>query len=90
MSNAEKPKIPVGTIKVGQYMAESSHLTRTPQKPTAPGLFGYHKSRDAKAYVVDAELKNGTLIVDNKNADRCRGPVANIEGEWAGPSLPPK
>ncbi len=74
MINAEEPKIPVGTT----------------QKPTAPGLYGYRKSRDAKAYVVDAELKDGTLTVDNQSADRCRGPITTIEGEWAGPLLPPK
>ena len=90
MSNAEKPKIPVGIIKSGQYLEEPSHLRWTTHQPTAPGLYGYRKSRDAKAYIVDVELKNGTLTVDNKYADRCRGPVVTIEGEWAGPLLPPK
>jgi hypothetical protein len=80
----------VGTVKAGQYLEEPSLLTWTTQKPTAPGLYGYRKSRDAKAYVVDVELKNSTLTVDNKHANRCRGPVETIEGEWAGPLLPPK
>lgn len=91
MSKAEEPKIPVGmTIKAGQYLVEPALLIWTTQKPTAPGLYGYRKSRDAKAYVLDVELKNGVPTVDNKYADHCRGAVATIEGEWAGPLLPPK
>jgi hypothetical protein len=92
MCNAEEGKIPTAgiTMKPGQYLEEPALLTWTTQKPTAPGLYGYRKSRDGKAYVVDVELENGTLKVDNKNADHCRGAVATIEGEWAGPLLPPK
>jgi hypothetical protein len=92
MCNAEEGKIPTAgiTMKPGQYLEEPALLTWTTQKPTAPGLYGYRKSRDGMAYVVDVELENGTLKVDNKNADHCRGAVATIEGEWAGPLLPPK
>ena len=91
MSTAEQPKIPVGiTIKAGQYLEEPALLTWTTQKPTVPGLYGYRKSRDVKAYIVDVELKNAALTVDNTYADHCRGAVATIEGEWAGPLLPPK
>jgi hypothetical protein len=91
MSDANTPKIPVGTTtKAGQYLAEPARLTWTTQKPTAPGLYGYRQSREAKAYIVDVEIVNGTLTVDNTNADQCTGPVARIEGEWAGPLLPTK
>jgi hypothetical protein len=91
MSDANAPKVLVGTTtKAGQYLAEPARLTWTTQKPTAPGLYGYRKSPDEKAYIVDVEIVNGALTVDNKNADQCRGPVATIEGEWAGPLLPPK
>ena len=91
MSIAEEPEVPVGTtVKAGQFLEEPDLLTWTTQKPKAPGLYGYRKSRDAKAYVVDVEFKNGALTVDNKYADHCRGAVVTIEGEWAGPLLPPK
>ena len=91
MSDAKAPEIPVGiTMKAGQYLEEPNRLTWTTQKPTAPGLYGYRRSRDAKAYVVDVELGNDRLTVDNKNADHCRGAVATIEGQWAGPLVPPK
>ena len=90
MSSGGEPESPIGNIKAGQYLEEPSHLTWTTQKPTASGLYRYRKSQDAKAYVVDVELKDGTLTVDNKYPDRCGGPVASIVGEWAGPLLPPK
>jgi hypothetical protein len=91
MSDANASKVPVGTTtKAGQYLAEPARLTWTTQKPTAPGLYGHRKSRDEKAYIVDVEIVNDTLTIDNKHADQCKGPVATIEGEWAGPLLPPK
>ena len=91
MSEAKVAKVPVGTItKTGQYLEEPSRLTWTTQKPTAPGLYGYRGSRERKAYMVEVELDGDTLKVDDKNIEHCRGPVATIEGEWAGPMLSPK
>ena len=91
MSDANAPKIPVGTTtKAGQYLQEPTRLTWSTKKPTAQGLYGFRQSQEAKAYIVDVEIVNGTLTVDNKNADQCRGPIATIEGEWTGPLVPPK
>lgn len=91
MSDAKEAKVPVGTTtKTGQYLEEPNRLTWTTQKPTAPGLYGYRRSRDGKAYMVEVELDGETLKVDDKSIEHCRGPVATIEGEWAGPMLPPK
>ena len=91
MGNAKAAKVPVGTTtKTGQYLEESGRLTWTNQKPTAPGLYGYRRSRDGKAYMVVVELDADTLKVDDTNIEHCRGPVATIEGEWAGPMLSPK
>jgi hypothetical protein len=39
---------------------------------------------------VEVELDGVTLRVDDKNSDQCRGEVATIEGQWAGPLLPPE
>jgi hypothetical protein len=92
MGDIEESKIPVAgaTVKSGQYLEEPALLMWTTQKPTAPGLYGYRKSPDAKPYVVEVELENGTLTIDDQNTDQCRGRVASIEGQWAGPLLPPK
>lgn len=91
MTDPKEPEIPVGiTMKAGQYLEDSARLTWTTQKPTAPGLYGYRKSRAAKAYVVEVDLDDGTARVDDKNTEHCRGAVATIEGEWAGPLLPTK
>ena len=78
------------TTKTGQYLAEPARLTWTTQKPTTPGLYGYRNSREGKAYVVEVELDGDTLKINDKNTKHCRGPVVTIEGEWAGPLLPPK
>jgi hypothetical protein len=40
--------------------------------------------------MVEVELDDDTPTVDDKNTDHCRGAVVTIEGEWAGPLLPPK
>ena len=92
MNNAEEGKIPIAgtTVKPGQYLEEPDLLTWTSQKPMAPGLYAYRKSRDVRAYVVEVELENDALTIDDKNIHHCRGAVATIEGEWAGPLLPPK
>ena len=92
MSDGESTRAPVAgvTEKTGQYLEKSAVLIWTTQKPTVPGLYWYRKSRDSKAYVVEVELINDTLTVDDKNADQCRGFIATIEGEWAGPLLSPK
>ena len=88
----KRAKIPrVGTTtRAGQYLEGMVPHTWTTKKPTAPGLYWYRKSAGLKAYVIDVELKRGTLVVDNKNNDLCRGEVATISGYWAGPLLPPK
>jgi len=92
MSEGESARTPVGgvTEKTGQYLERSAVVICTTQKPTAPGLYWYRKSRDSKAYVVEVELDGNTLAVDDKNTDHCRGSVSTIEGEWAGPLLAPK
>ena len=92
MSDAEDAKIPIvgTTMKSGQFLEESAQLTWTTQKPTAPGLYGYRKSRDVRAYMVVVDLNEDTLTVDDQNTEHCRGAVATIDGEWAGPLLPPK
>lgn len=88
-AKAKGPDVGV-TTKTGQYLQEPARLTWTKQKPTTPGLYGYRHSRDVKAYVVEVELDGDTLKVNDKSTEHCRGPVVNIEGEWAGPLLPPK
>ena len=90
MSDPEEAKIPsVGTTtQAGQYLEGSALHTWTTQKPAAPGLYWYRKSLGSKAYIVDVELQEDTLMVDNENTDQCRGEVTIIEGQWAGP-LPP-
>lgn len=79
MDDAKSKDSDVGvTTKTGQYLEEPARLIWTTQKPTTPRLYGYRHSRDMKAYVVEVEL------------DGDRGPIVTIEGEWAGPLLPPK
>ena len=92
MSEGESVRAPVAgvTEKTGQYLEKSAIVIWTAQKPTVPGLYWYKKSRDSKGYVVEVELDGGTLTIDDKNADHCRGSVSTIEGEWAGPLLSPK
>jgi hypothetical protein len=92
MSDAESAWAPVAgtTEKTGQYLEKSVLLIWTTQKPTAPGLYWYRRSRDSRAHVVEVELDGSTLTVDDKNTAHCRGSVVTIEGEWAGPLLPPK
>ncbi|HKO29883.1 MAG TPA: hypothetical protein VJU54_01995 [Nitrospiraceae bacterium] len=93
MSDAKKAKIPSlgGTTKAGQYLeGGSATYTWTTKKPTAPGLYWYRKSVGLKPYIVDVELHRKTLRVDNKNTEQCNGEVGTIEGQWAGPLLPPK
>ena len=91
MNDAKSNGPDVGiTTKSGQYLEEPHRLTWTTQKPTTPGLYGYRNSRDVKAYLVEVELDGDTLKVDDTNTEHCRGPVVTIEGEWAGPLLPPK
>lgn len=60
-------------------MPKPTVLTWMTQKPTAPALYGYRKSRNEKAYVVEVELDGDTLKVDDKNNEHCRGPVVTIE-----------
>lgn len=92
MSDSKSARAPVAgvTEKTGQYLETSDVLIWTTQKPTVPGLHWYRKSRDSKAYVVEVELNDNTLTVDDTNTDHCRGSIATIEGEWAGPLLSPK
>ena len=92
MSDNKEPKIPVvgTTMKSGQYLEGSALLTWSTKKPTVPGLYWYWKSLGLRAYIVEVELEGDTLTVDDKNSDYCRGAVATIEGQWAGPLLPPK
>ena len=92
MNNIKAAKIPSAgaTTKAGHYLEGVVTYTWTTKKPTAPGLYWYRKSVGRKAYVVDVELHRGILRVDNKNTDQCRGEVATISGQWAGPLLPPK
>jgi hypothetical protein len=81
----------VGTItKTGQYLEAAAPLNWTTQKPTVPGLYWYRRGSNVKAYIVEVELAGEILTVDNKNVDHCKGPVSTIDGEWAGPLLPPK
>ena len=88
----EAAKIPrIGaTTKVGQYLEGSAPPAWTSTRPTAPGLYWYRKSVGLKPFIVDVELHDETLRVDNKNTDQCRGAIMTIEGQWAGPLLPPK
>ncbi|MEO7859429.1 MAG: hypothetical protein ABIU05_03130 [Nitrospirales bacterium] len=90
--NDAKAKAPDGgiTTKTSQYLAELSRLTWMTQSPPSPGLYGYRTSREVKPYVVEVELDGDTLKVNDQSTEHCRGPVATIEGEWAGPLLPPK
>ena len=91
MNDAQAKEPDAGiTTKAGQYLEEPARLTWTTEKPTTPGLYGYRKSRAGKAYVVEVELDGATLKVDDKNTAHCVGPILTIEGEWAGPLLPPK
>lgn len=92
MSDAEGARIPVvgTTVKPGQYLEGLALSPWTTQKPMAPGLYWYRKLPDLDAYIVEVELDGDTLTVDDKNTVHCRGPVATIDGEWAGPLLPPK
>lgn len=92
MSIPKEAKVPrIGiTTKAGQYLEASAPLAWTATKPTAPGLYWYRKSVGSKPSIVDVELHGDTLRVDNKNTDQCRGEIRTIEGQWAGPLLPPK
>lgn len=78
------------TTKAGQYLEGSAPAAWTATKPMAPGLHWYRKSVGLKPSIVDVELHGETLRVDNKNTDQCRGEIRTIEGQWAGPLLPPK
>jgi hypothetical protein len=92
VNDTKAAKVPSAgaTTKAGHYLEGVVTYTWTTKKPTAPGLYWYRKSVGRKAYVVDVELHRGMLRVDNKNTDQCRGEVATISGQWAGPLLPPK
>ena len=70
MSDAEEGKIPLAgtSMKSGQYLEEPALLTWTTQTPTAPGRYGYRKSRDVRASVVEVELDDDSLSVDDKNS----------------------
>lgn len=88
MIDAEDPNIPI--VGTGQYLERPAMLTWSTKKPTAPGLYWYRKSLGVRVYIVEVELDGVTLRVDDKNTDQCRGEVATIDGQWAGPLLPPE
>jgi DNA-binding NtrC family response regulator len=88
MTDAEDPNIPI--IGTGQYLKRPAMLTWSTKKPKAPGFYWYRKSHGLKVHIVEVELDGVTLRVDDKNSDQCRGEVATIEGQWAGPLLPPE
>ena len=88
MTEAEDPNIPLAGT--GQYLERPAMVTWSTKKPTAPGLYWYRKSLGVRVYIVEVELDGVTLRVDGKNTDQCRGEVATIEGQWAGPLLPPE
>jgi DNA-binding NtrC family response regulator len=88
MTDAEDSNIPL--IGRGQYLKRPVMLTWSNKKPKAPGLYWYRKSHGLKVHIVEVELNGVTLRVDDKNSDQCRGEVATIEGQWAGPLLPPE
>ena len=92
MANEKDLNIPIeGTsVRPGQYLKRSAMMTWSTKKPTAPGFYWYRKSIGMRVYIVEVELDGVTLRVDDKNTDQCRGKVATIEGQWAGPLLPPK
>jgi hypothetical protein len=87
MTEAEDLDIPL--VGMGQYLERPAMVTWSTKKPTASGLYWYRKSLGVRVYIVEVELDGVTLRVDGKNTDQGKGEVATIEGEWAGPLLPP-
>jgi len=92
MTHAEDPNIPIVDtfVKPAQYLKRPAMLTWSTKKPMAPGFYWYRKAIRMRVYIVEVELDGVTLRVDDKNTDQCRGKVATIEGQWAGPLLPPE
>jgi len=59
-------------------------LTWTTEKPKVAGLYWYRRSLGLMGFIVEVELEGDTLTVDDTH-EECRGAVATIEGQWAGP-----
>lgn len=63
-------------------------LTWTTEKPKVAGVYWYRRSLGLMGMIIEVEIQSGTLTVIGENAE-CRGAVATIEGQWAGPLEPP-